>query len=320
MNSFSMQRILDREADRIEAALEKNFEYLERLDRARADAVAKAQARLHAPAEGGGGSGSGKKKTDKNSGVYVTGLTTYMACKQLESLCHRLGRVKRVKFYKDDRGSLKGDALVVFATFAMMEAAIAKLHNCEIKPGVRITATPAEYSAKKEAIDTDAPTTTSPPVDEAQVLVDSFLQEMQQELGVQMTDAVPPPPPPVDVASQAAPPPSTMPSEHTLDQPSRSVVLRGILDAETTSDDFLDVKEDLHGECSKYGTVVQVSIRAETQDVAVEFAALDAAIECLKVMNGRWFGGQQIHASFDPSKPEVPEDPDLMLQAFLASV
>ncbi|RHY39038.1 hypothetical protein DYB30_003408 [Aphanomyces astaci] len=199
-----MQRILDREFYRIEAALDKNFEYIDRLDREREDALARAQVRI---TSGGGDGGGSRHKKETSAGVYITGLTTYIACKQLETLCHRLGRVKRIKFYKDERGSLK-------------------------------------------------------------------------------------------------------PVENTLDEPSRSVVLRGILDEDPheapLSDEYLDVEDDLRLECSNFGTVLQVPY---------------SAVACLRAMHGRWFGRQQIRASFDPTKPETNvDDPDLMLQAFLASV
>ncbi|RQM11731.1 hypothetical protein B5M09_009158 [Aphanomyces astaci] len=204
-----MQRILDREFYRIEAALDKNFEYIDRLDREREDALARAQVRI---TSGGGDGGGSRHKKETSAGVYITGLTTYIACKQLETLCHRLGRVKRVKFYKDERGSLK-------------------------------------------------------------------------------------------------------PVENTLDEPSRSVVLRGILDEDPheapLSDEYLD----------RSTMMCQVLIRPDSNDVVVEFEALDSAVACLRAMHGRWFGRQQIRASFDPTKPETNvDDPDLMLQAFLASV
>ncbi|RHY27814.1 hypothetical protein DYB32_006507 [Aphanomyces invadans] len=170
-------------------------------------------------------------------------------------------------------------------------------------------------------------------------LVDAFLQEIHDSLHgglgatastpavsaaptfVHSTADVPPP-------SAAVPPSPIAPIENALDEPSRSVVLRGVLDEvddpsdnTTSSDEYLDVEEDLRIECSNFGTVVQVSIRRELNEVAVEFDALDSAIACLKAMHGRWFGGRQIRATFDPAKPEANvDDPDLMLQAFLASV
>ena len=49
-----------------------------------------------------------------SASVYVDGLKTYVACQQLERLCAQIGKVKRIKFYKNDHGGLKGDALIHF--------------------------------------------------------------------------------------------------------------------------------------------------------------------------------------------------------------
>jgi hypothetical protein len=62
-----------------------------------------------------------------NSSVYITGLTTYMACKQLEGMCNKLGKVRRIKFYKDERGGLKGDAVVTFASRVTMTKAVERV-------------------------------------------------------------------------------------------------------------------------------------------------------------------------------------------------
>ncbi|RHY03726.1 hypothetical protein DYB25_005081 [Aphanomyces astaci] len=281
-----MQRILDREFYRIEAALDKNFEYIDRLDREREDALARAQVRI---TSGGGDGGGSRHKKETSAGVYITGLTTYIACKQLETLCHRLGRVKRIKFYKDERGSLKVSS-----------------------------ATAADYSKKPAA----APDKDAPPTDN---MVDAFLQEIHDQFhgGLGATASTPvgtaaPAFVPSSCVAAASPPPSlspplitlVQPVENTLDEPSRSVVLRGILDEDPheapLSDEYLDVEDDLRLECSNFGTVLQVPY---------------SAVACLRAMHGRWFGRQQIRASFDPTKPETNvDDPDLMLQAFLASV
>ncbi|KAF0737598.1 hypothetical protein AaE_008927 [Aphanomyces astaci] len=269
-----MQRILDREFYRIEAALDKNFEYIDRLDREREDALARAQVRI--TSGGGDGGGSRHKKETSSAGVYITGLTTYIACKQLETLCHRLGRVKRIKFYKDERGSLKGDALVVFSTVAMMNAAIAKLHHLELKPGVRITATAADYSKKPAAA--AAPDKDAPPTDN---MVDAFLQEIHDQFhgGLGATASTPvgtaaPAFVPSSCVAAASPPPPPItlvqPVENTLDEPSRSVVLRGILDEDPheapLSDEYLDIEDDLRLECSNFGTVLQVPCMFRERD------------------------------------------------------
>lgn len=52
----------------------------------------------------------------------------------------------------------------------------------------------------------------------------------------------------------------------------------------------------------------------------VRFHALESAIKCLQIMNGRWFDGRKIDAKFDQSTPEEPEDPDTKLEAFFAAI
>ncbi|OQR90510.1 hypothetical protein ACHHYP_05463 [Achlya hypogyna] len=313
-----MERILDREFMRIECALEKNFEYLDRLDRMRDEAALREYNRLLNPVVPAGVSDGAKKKkaAPKNTSMYVMGLTTYIACKQLENVCARLGRVKRIKFYKDDRGGLKGDALVTFVTVSMLDAAIAKLNGFEIKPGVHITAKAAEFSKKEEEIPAVGPPPEPVAATEGADAVTAFLNEMQQ-LHTSAAE-----PSPVPSSMHSAPPPAIADDDTAvLETPSRSILLYNILECEGTSDDnCLDLEEDLQIECSNYGQVDRVQIFRDRQVVAVEFAALPSAIKCLEVMNGRWFGGAQIRATFDPSQPEEPEDEDTKLLAFLASV
>ncbi|EQC37862.1 hypothetical protein SDRG_04883 [Saprolegnia diclina VS20] len=316
-----MERLLDREFMRIECALEKNFEYLDKLDRQRDEALLREYERSLEPPPATDAAKPKKKAAPKNTSMYVMGLTTYIACKQLEMVCARLGRVKRLKFYKDDRGGLKGDALVTFMTHAMLETAIAKLNNAEIKPGVRITAKAAEFNKKEEVEPSLAPLE-PPPMAEGADAVTAFLNEMQQRLSMPV-GAAPDAPVVRDAPVAAAPvvgPPELPPTdEHVLETPSRSILLYNIVD-DGDDEENLDLEDDLQMECSNYGQVTRLQIFRDTNVVAVEFEALPSAIKCLEVMNGRWFGGAQIRACYDPSKPEEPEDEDTKLLAFLASV
>ncbi|OQR99604.1 hypothetical protein THRCLA_21810 [Thraustotheca clavata] len=320
-----IHRLLDGEFMRIECALEKNFEYLDKLDRMREEATMRELERLRNPTAIS--TTSKKKAAPQNTSVYIMGLTTYIACKQLENVCSRLGRVKRIKFYKDDRGGLKGDALVTFATNAAMEAAVAKLNNFEIKPGVRITAKVAEFSKKQEE-----PAAAAPPLQEAPAegidAVTAFLNDIQNlhpQVHAAASEPAPPVPPPVAPPVQETTTSEAIPEAETdtavLETPSRSILLYNIIDCEpTTAEDCLDLEEDLQMECSNYGKVLRVQILLERKVVIVEYESLPSAIKCLEVMNGRWFGGTQIRATFDPSAPEEPEDEDTKLLAFLASV
>lgn len=106
---------------------EKSYEDLQRANEAGSNSKKKAISQSAQP---------------KNTSVYVTGLTTYIACKQLgtnkgvmssadgdaavvltrgftaalcaEGMCAKIGKVRRIKFYKNERGGLKVRCLVCF--------------------------------------------------------------------------------------------------------------------------------------------------------------------------------------------------------------
>jgi hypothetical protein len=121
----------------------------------------------------------------------------------------------------------------------------------------------------------------------------------------------------------AAPPatPSQRDDSAPLELPSRSVILKHVWNPLDASDAafFDELEGDMRSECSKHGAVEHVRVVADGSAV-VRFKELNAAIACLKVMNGRWFGGRQVEAQFDQSSAEDPSDPDTKVEAFLASL
>ncbi|KAJ4456351.1 putative RNA-binding protein 39 [Paratrimastix pyriformis] len=74
-----------------------------------------------------------------------------------------------------------------------------------------------------------------------------------------------------------------------------------LLPAESASNPGLygEVREDVEMECAKYGPVERISVvEGSAGNVYVLFAALDGAARARGILNGRWFGGQQIIADF----------------------
>ncbi|KAG6587151.1 HIV Tat-specific factor 1 [Phytophthora cinnamomi] len=288
---------MDAERERIERARARNLAYIQQQDERQASQAAD---ELLASVLGSP-SPSAKRPTPTkgNSSVYVTGLTTYMACRQLEGVCAKIGKVRRIKFYKDGRGGLKGDAVVTFSSRATMAKAIDRLNHFEVKPGVIITATEATFSNKKDQGTKEAPDDAA--VDQAGT------QTAVEKKGKTAASA------PLAITS----------AEDTarLDLPSRSVTLKHIWDPIEGSDaEFFDeLEDDMRSECCKHGAVEHVQIIADGS-VVVRFAELNAAIACLKVMNGRWFAGRQIEAQFDQATAENPSDADTKVEAFLASL
>ncbi|TMW68118.1 hypothetical protein Poli38472_007790 [Pythium oligandrum] len=326
---------MDAHQRRLAEARERNLAYIRQLDEKHAEQAASAF--LEQFTETDADKRSVKKKpthgavTPKNTSVYITGLTTYMACKQLEGVCAQLGKVRRIKFYKDERGGLKGDALVSFASHAMMRKAVervntrllccvvvvertymcllAQLNHFEIKPGVLITATEADFGKKETEV--SAATQESKESETTEATQERLFAVAHDEETAQ------------DDAEATADSESKHEVPSRLDLPSRSVILKHVWDPLTPQDNatafFSELEDDMRDECSKHGPVEHVHI-LPTGGVIIRYEQLDGAIKCLQVMHGRWFDGRQIVAQFDPSTPEEPEDPDTKLEAFFASL
>ncbi|KAG7385199.1 HIV Tat-specific factor 1 [Phytophthora pseudosyringae] len=307
---------MDSERERIERARAKNLAYIQQQDEREASQAADEllASVLGSPAASGS---SAKRSTPAsggskgNSSVYVTGLTTYMACRQLEGVCNKLGKVRRIKFYKDERGGLKGDAVVTYSSRATMLKAVdrlirvsylaTQLNHFEVKPGVIITAMEATFSSKKPIGKEESKENAGAAQVGAQATKD-----LQTPSGV--ATATPP-----KIAAADEPP--------HLDLPSRSIILKHVWDPLEGSDAaFVDeLEQDMRSECGKHGAVDHVQIVADGSAI-VRFGGINAAIACLKVMNGRWFAGRQIEARFDQTTAEDPSDADTKVDAFLASL
>ncbi|TDH74346.1 hypothetical protein CCR75_004606 [Bremia lactucae] len=285
------------EQERIERARAKNLAYIQSLDDREASQAASGCSLKH-PAHG---------SSKGNNSVYITGLTTYMACRQLEGVCHRLGKVRRIKFYEDEKGGLKGDAVVTFSSRVTMLKAVERLirvsyratqlHHFEVKPGVIITASEAQFSTKTSVKEEENTANSN-----AVGINAKSNQRTLESVATPLT---------ILPAMDASP----------LDLPSRSIILDHVWDPLEDSEVafFDDLEEDMRTECSKHGTVEHVHIVANGS-VIVRFAELKAAIACLKVLNGRWFAGRQLEARFDQATAENSSDAETKVEAFLASL
>ncbi|KAF8078657.1 hypothetical protein FPV67DRAFT_69335 [Lyophyllum atratum] len=83
---------------------------------------------------------------------------------------------------------------------------------------------------------------------------------------------------------------------------SRSVLLKNMFDPEeeTERDWDKDLAEDVKGECEeKYGPVEAIKVEKETQgEIYMKFDSIDTAKKAIQGLNGRWFGGNQVSATF----------------------
>ncbi|KAJ2931145.1 hypothetical protein H1R20_g5968, partial [Candolleomyces eurysporus] len=99
----------------------------------------------------------------------------------------------------------------------------------------------------------------------------------------------------------AAPEPIARPNIPQTMQ-SRSVLLKNMFDPddETEANWDKELAEDVKGECeSKYGPVSALKVEKDSQgEIYVKFDTIESAKAAIQSLNGRWFGGRQISATF----------------------
>ncbi|XP_042429311.1 RNA-binding protein 39-like isoform X2 [Zingiber officinale] len=98
------------------------------------------------------------------------------------------------------------------------------------------------------------------------------------------------------VASTAAAPPL-----HTAGVPSECLLLKNMFDPTVESEpDFdLDIKEDVHDECSKFGTVKHIYVDKNSAGyVYLHFDDVTSSMKAQNALHGRWFAGKMITATY----------------------
>ena len=64
----------------------------------------------------------------------LTIVTAVVLVNWTEGVCSRIGKVRRIKFYRDERGGLKGDAVVTFNSRATMIKAVDRVKLLVLVP------------------------------------------------------------------------------------------------------------------------------------------------------------------------------------------
>ncbi|WWD02502.1 hypothetical protein V865_000542 [Kwoniella europaea PYCC6329] len=101
----------------------------------------------------------------------------------------------------------------------------------------------------------------------------------------------------------SAPKPVTVPSKTPQMNPTPFIIVSSNMfnpDEETERNWDLDLAEDVKGEVeSKYGKVKRIKVeKMSAGEVYIEFNEIDGATSAIKGLNGRFFGGRQLQASY----------------------
>ncbi|KAF2088842.1 hypothetical protein K490DRAFT_37953 [Saccharata proteae CBS 121410] len=225
----------------------------------------------------------------KNSAVWVTGLPPDTNVDEVAKV-FSIGGVfaetsdgaPRIKLYTDDEGNLKGEALVVYFKPESVNLAITLLDESDFRFGKegsagKIRVTEAESSFKKQK---DAPP--APPNKRDKKATAKRLARLNNKLADWDDDD-----------------PSVLPE--TNSRYDKVVILKHMFTLQELDEDptaILDIKEDIRDECGKLGEVTNVVLfDQEPEGIAsVRFTEPEAAKACVRMMDGRWFGGTQVQA------------------------
>jgi RNA-binding protein 39 len=243
--------------------------------------------------------------------LYVGNIHISIDEAALRSVVETFGPVESVKLHRDNLGNSKGFAFVKFLTKdAAMKASLGL-------PGLEIMGRPLKIGPVIDANSHSVGPVGGPnevsgnwklDADEGgagMALNSTSRIALMAKLGANAGLTVPMPvmpPAPLGAPMMTATGPAAGVVPPITGVPSVNLLVCNVFDpaTETEPEWDLDIREDMLEECSKHGQVehVHVEKRKPGGIVLLKFAAVDAASRAAQSLNGRFFAGRMITASF----------------------
>ncbi|KAI9714009.1 MAG: hypothetical protein M1820_000739 [Bogoriella megaspora] len=251
-----------------------------------------------------------KQKTEErsqrqNTAIWVTGLPLDTNVSEVNDMFSRYGLIAkeidsdqpRIKLYKDaSTGALKGEALIVYFKAESVMLAVTMLDEAEFRPGdggSKIRVAEANYDYKKvKGTDTSDVTQGKKEVSQQEKAqaerhkqkITQRTQEMNRKLADWSDDEEP------------------QQLTETSSRWDKVVILKHMFTLKELEEDpaaYAEIKDDVFEECGKLGEVTRLVVYDKEEDgvISVKYGNAEAAKACVRLMNGRVFGGQKVQAT-----------------------
>ncbi|RKP26699.1 hypothetical protein SYNPS1DRAFT_13841, partial [Syncephalis pseudoplumigaleata] len=241
-----------------------------------------------------------------NASIYVTGLPLDVDAEELATFFGKCGMLMddvltgqpKIKIYRDSYGHPKGDALITYYRPESVVLAIQLLDGAELRLGKPNTVVHVQEPKDEQQAESSKPKP-KPKMDKK--LAQKHLKQMEKKLDWHETVV-----------------------KDKSERFKKIVILKHMFTMEEIDEDptlLLDLKMDIRSEAEKLGEVTNVIIYDKSPEgvCSVRFKEPAHAEQCVKLMNGRYFGGRQVEAHIHNGKEKYEKSSNKDEEAVSAS-